>query len=220
MWYADSIWRGGNDCDQCGDGPPRERWTTYRDGQVYRNAVKPAPYFPLSSLMLHGIVYAIRGQAAGLGYTPESFRHEVRSYFATGTRLQELHVTSSLLSDADWDVLAESIIWARQRTALFADSHWFGGDPGEGQVYGYASWGDAQGVISIRNPRARTQTYHADIADLLEIPLVQRRGIPRLQLKEPWIERATDAPLLAHPGKPLHLTLAPFDQRVYDVTIP
>jgi hypothetical protein len=122
LWYADSIWRGGNDCDQCGDGTPRERWTTYRDAQVYRNVVKPAPYFPLSSLMLHGIVYAIRGQAAGLGYSPESFRHEVRSYFATGTRLQELHVTSSLLSDTDWDVLAETAIWARQRTALFANS--------------------------------------------------------------------------------------------------
>ena len=219
LWYADSIWRGGNDCDQCGDGPTRERWITYRDEQAYKNVVKPAPYFPLSSLMLHGVVYAIRGQAAKIDYSPESFRHEVRSYFATGVYLQELHVTPALLSEADWAVVAESAIWARQRAALFADSHWFGGDPGEGQVYGQASWDDGQGVISIRNPSARKQTYCADMADLLEIPLAQRAGINRLQLKEPWTEHTAGEPLLARPGEPLCLTLAPFEQFVYDVSV-
>ena len=219
LWYADSIWRGGNDCDQCGDGPIRERWITYRDEQVYKNVVKPAPYFPLSSLMLHGVVYAIRGQAAKLDYSPESFRHEVRSYFGSGVYLQEFHVTPALLSEADWAVVAESAIWARARAQLFADSHWFGGHPAEGQVYGHASWGDGQGVISIRNPAGRKQSYCADVADLLEIPLAQRTGISRLQLKEPWIEHTAGEPLLARPGEPLCLTLAPFDQRVYDVTV-
>jgi hypothetical protein len=217
LWYADSIWRGGNDCDQRGEGPTRERWITYRDEQVYSNVVKPAPHFPLSSLMLHGVVYAIRGQAAKLDYSPESFRHEVRSYFATGVYLQEFHITPALLSEADWSVVAEGAIWARQRSALFADSHWFGGDPGKGQVYGYASWGDGKGVISIRNPTAREQTYCADMADLLEIPMSQRNRIGRLELKEPWSEHAAAEPLSARPQEPLSFTLKAFDQRVYDV---
>jgi hypothetical protein len=219
LWYADSIWRGGGDCDQRGEGPTRERWITYRDEQVYNNVVKPAPHFPLSSLMLHGVVYAIRGQAAKLDYSPESFRHEVRSYFATGVYLQEFHITPALLSEADWAAIAEGAIWARERSALFTDSHWFGGDPGKGQVYGYASWGDGRGVLSIRNPSAQEQTFRADVADLLEIPLAQRVTIQGLQLKEPWTEHVSGQPLLTRPGEPLSLVLGPFDQRVYDVDI-
>ena len=219
LWYADSIWRGGGDCDQRGEGPARERWITYRDEQVYNNVVKPAPHFPLSSLMLHGVVYAIRGQAAKLDYSPESFRHEVRSYFATGVYLQEFHITPALLSEDDWSVVAEGAIWAREHSALFADSHWFGGDPGKGEVYGYASWDGERGVISIRNPSAREQTFRADVADLLEIPLTQRGTIHGLELKEPWTEHISGEPLLLRPREPLSLVLSPFDQRVYDVAI-
>ena len=35
LMYADSIWRGGEDHSFAGVGPERERWITYRDGDVY-----------------------------------------------------------------------------------------------------------------------------------------------------------------------------------------
>jgi len=227
LWYADSIWRGGEDSGQAGTGNSRERWITYRDQQVYRNVVTVAPYFPLSGLMLHGIQYAALGQPTKLEYTPDSFRHEVRGYFATGVNLQELYVTPRLLSNADWDVLAESARWARQRATLFVDSHWVGGDPGAGQVYGYASWRNAAGkgtsnqatvgVLSLRNPVEREQTYCADIADLLDIPRAQRQSLATLHLSEPWPEAAGRQPLRAKVGEKTCVTLPPFEQRVYDV---
>ena len=39
VFYADSIWRGGEDHDFSGVGDSRQRWITYRDAQTYKNIV-------------------------------------------------------------------------------------------------------------------------------------------------------------------------------------
>ena len=59
--------------------------------------MKAGPLYPLNSLMLHGMIY---GQyAQHLNTDPGSdFTNEVRDYFGTGTQLQEMYITPSLLS--------------------------------------------------------------------------------------------------------------------------
>ena len=50
--------------------------------------------------MLHGMIYA--KQHKDLNKDPgNDFRNEVRSYFGTGTQLQEMYITPSLLTDAE-----------------------------------------------------------------------------------------------------------------------
>ncbi|MGB8377777.1 MAG: enterotoxin, partial [Rhodanobacteraceae bacterium] len=89
---ADSIWRGGWDHSFAGVGDNRQRWITYRDADTYGGIVRQGPLFPLNSLMLHGIIYA--QHAKGLDSDPgNDFADEVRSYFATGTGLQEMYIT-------------------------------------------------------------------------------------------------------------------------------
>ena len=58
LFYADSIWRGGDDDGFAGVGSSRQQWITYRDEQTYRNTVHGGPLFPINSLMLHGLIYA------------------------------------------------------------------------------------------------------------------------------------------------------------------
>src|SRR5208282_2823605 len=58
LLYVDSTWRGGDDHCFLGKGSWCQQWMTYRDAQTYQNVVEPAPLYPLSSLMLHGIIYA------------------------------------------------------------------------------------------------------------------------------------------------------------------
>ena len=112
--YADSIWRSGYDHNFAGVGPKREQWITYRDEQTYRNIVEKGPLFPINSLMLHGIIYA--RHAVGLDTDPNhDFANEVHSYFATGTDLQEMYITPKLLTDSDWDMLAETAKWSRAK---------------------------------------------------------------------------------------------------------
>jgi hypothetical protein len=47
----------------------------------------------------------------------------VHSYFGTGTQLQEMYITPSLLASQDWDVLAEAAKWSRANAATRKDSH-------------------------------------------------------------------------------------------------
>jgi hypothetical protein len=98
--------------------------------------VEEGPLFPLNSLMLHGMIFA--RDAERLGNDPgHDFPDEVHSYFGTGTELQEMYITPSLLSPQDWDVLAEAAKWSRANAEVLKDTHWIGGDPARLEVYGW-----------------------------------------------------------------------------------
>jgi hypothetical protein len=168
LFYADSIWRGGEDHDFSGVGTPRQRWITYRDAQTYKNIVRRGPLFPLNSLMLHGIVYA--KQAKDLTTDPgNDFADEVHSYFGTGTQLQEMYITPSLLSSTDWDTLAEAARWSRSNADTLKDVHWIGGDPDQLQIYGWAAWSPREGEITLRNPSNGPQEFTIDVAKVFEL---------------------------------------------------
>ena len=169
LFYADSIWRGGEDSSFAGEGTWRQRWVTYRDEQTYRNIVQKAPLYPLNSLMLHGIIYA--KQAEHLDDDPgHDLADEVQSYFGGGTQLQELYVTPSLLRSTDWDAVAAAARWSRERASILRDAHWIGGDPGNLEVYGWAAWSPEGWVVTLRNPSAHPQHFALDLQTALELP--------------------------------------------------
>ncbi|MEI9903460.1 MAG: hypothetical protein WDN06_05375 [Asticcacaulis sp.] len=142
--YADSIWRGGQDHAFTGVGTARQRWITYRDREEYENIVVDGPLFPLNAVMLHGLIYA--QHAPGLADDPgHDFPAEVHSYFGSGTALQEMYITPSLLSAGDWDTLAQAANWSRANADVLKDTHWIGGDPGRLDVYGWAAWAPRKG---------------------------------------------------------------------------
>ncbi len=207
---ADSIWRGGEDHSFAGTGSDRQRWITYRDADTYGGVVRAGPLFPLNSLMLHGIIYA--RHAHGLDADPHGdFPDEVHTYFASGTGLQELYVSPDLLSERDWDTLAEGANWARKRAAVLRDSHWVGGDPARGEVYGWASWAPGRAVIAVRNPADRPQSFELALNSMLELPAT-----------EPLHWRASRAyapadPLELRTDKTTNITLKPFEVLVLDL---
>ena len=169
LQYADSIWRGGDDTNFAGVGSWREKWITYRDADTYAGIVRKGPLFPLNSLMLHGIVYA--RQAEHLSDDPKhAFVHEVHDYFGCGTQLQEMYITHALLSDANWDDLAEAANWSRHNAANLVDTHWIGGDPAKLEVYGWAAWSTEKGIITLRNPSAQSKSISLDVGEAFELP--------------------------------------------------
>jgi len=170
LMYADSIWRGGEDTEFAGVGTVREKWITYRDGETYANIVNGGRLYPLNSLMLHGIVYGRKHKELSTD-AGHDFANEVHSYFATGTQLQELYITPELLSAADWDTLAEAAKWARANAETLKDSHWVGGDPKKGEVYGWAAWSESKAILTLRNPSDKAQTLAIDIGKALELPV-------------------------------------------------
>jgi hypothetical protein len=169
LLYADSIWRGGEDDSTAGVGAYRERWITYRDAETYERVVQNGPLYPLNSLMLHGLIYAQHHKQ--LDKDPgNDFRNEIRSYFGTGTQLQEMYITPGLLSEADWDDLAEAAKWSRANAEVLKDTHWIGGDPAWLEVYGWASWTPSKAILVLRNPSDKPQNISIKLQDAFELP--------------------------------------------------
>ncbi len=211
--YADTIWRGGEDHSFAGVGTKRQQWITYRDAQTYKNVVQGGPLFPISSLMLHGLIYAQHAQ--NLSTDPgDDFKDEVRAYFGTGTELQEMYITPSLLTPANWDAIAESAKWARSNADVLADVHWIGGDPAKLEVYGHAAWTPRKGIVVLRNPSDKPATYALDLASAFELPM---GAATRYASKSPWIDSAAPASTLTA-GTPTTITLKPFEVLTLEAT--
>ena len=209
---ADSIWRGGEDHKFAGVGTNRQRWITYRDRDTFGGIVRQGPLFPLNSLMLHGMIYARK--AHGLNTDPANdFPDEVHSYFASGTGLQEMYISPDLLTEKNWDTLAESANWARANAVTLRDSHWIGGDPTRLEVYGWASWSPGHAIVTLRNPSDRPQRFVLQLDHALELPVSE----PTRWTASPAFD-AAGKKLALQAAKPQTLTLKPFEVLVWNLT--
>ncbi len=205
--YADSIWRGDDDHNFAGVGSWRERWITYRDASTYHDVVKAGPLFPLNSLMLHGLIYA--RHAEKLDTDPEGdFSNEVHSYFGSGTQLQEMYITPSLLRKEDWDTVAEAAQWARRNAEVLIDTHWIGGDPSKLEVYGWAAWSPQKGIVTLRNPSDKPQSFALEAADAFELPIGAHR---EFQVRSPWSKDRDVKSIHLVAGEAHTFTLTPFE---------
>jgi hypothetical protein len=213
LLYADSIWRGGDDHSFAGVGSWRQKWITYRDADTYAHVVRAGPLYPLNSLMLHGLIFA--RYAKHLGDDPgNDFASEVHDYFGTGTQLQEMYITPSLLTQANWDVLAEAAKWSRDNSDVLRDTHWVGGDPAKLEVYGWASWSPAKAILVLRNPSDTAQNFSIDIRRAFELP----PGAPAdFQAHSPWQKDSATKSVTFSAGKPTTFSLAPFEVRTLEM---
>lgn len=168
--YGDAIWRAGEDTGLGGEGPKRQQWITYKDGQAYNNVVKRAPLFPLNSIMYHGICIADNGLPGTLEMDDKNISDEIWAFFGTGTGLQELYVNPHKLNSSNWDCIRKAANWSKAHAKQLADTHWVGGDPLKGEVYGYAGWADKKAVLSLRNPTSLSKTFKVVVKSALDLP--------------------------------------------------
>lgn len=212
--YADSIWRDGEDDWHAGVGTEREQWITYRDKETYENIVVKGPLFPINSLMLHGIIYAQMNKR--LNTDPgHDFANEVHSYFATGTQLQEMYITPSLLSTQDWDTLAQAAKWSRANADVLRDTHWIGGDPGRLDVYGWASWSPKKAIVTFRNPDDKPQLAVIDLQRQLELP---QGAVRDFSVQDVWHSGGSEVPKTLDAEHPATIKLAPFEVLTLELT--
>lgn len=212
--YADSTWRGGEDDSFAGVGTDRQKWITYRDADTHEHVVRGGPLYPLNSLMLHGLIYA-RAEKRLNTDPGHDFPSEVRSYFGTGTQLQEMYITHSLLSDSDWDTLAEAARWSRRNADILVDTHWIGGDPAKLEVYGWASWSTRGGIITLRNPDKVPHSYELDVESAFELP---DGAAKEYAARSPWKDPASKPALSLRAREPRKIELQPFEVLTLEAT--
>jgi hypothetical protein len=214
LLYVDSTWRGGEDHDFAGKGSWCQKWMTYRDAQTYENVVEHGPLYPLNSLMLHGIIYATN--AAHLkSMTDGDFADQVREFFGTGTQLQEMYITPKLLNQQNWDDLAEAAKWSHTNADVLADIHWVGGDPGRGEVYGYAAWSPCKAMLVLRNPDDKPARFAADTGRLFELPA---DAPDRFVMRSAWKKDRGRPGTVLERDRPSNIELKPFEVVVLEET--
>jgi hypothetical protein len=212
LLHADSIWRGGEDHSFVnGTASERERWISYKDNDVHDNVVGRSDLYPLNSLMLHGIIYAQK--AHGLNYdTNNILKSEIRAYFGNGTQLQEMYITPSLMTQDNWDALAQAAKWSRANADTLVDTHWVGGAPADREVYGWASWSPKKGILTLRNPSARAGEINIDPKKVFELP----EGAPqRYAIVNPFPDQKVE-PTQLRAGEETTFKLQPFEVLVIE----
>jgi len=167
--YADSIWRQGGDTGFHGAGNGRQKWITYRDMHCYRSIVRLGPLYPLNSLMLHGVCIGDRTNPGKMDRDEKSVADEIWTFFGSGTDLQELYISPELMTPTMWDELAAAARWSRENADVLVDTHWIGGDPGSGDVYGWASWQPRGGIVVLRNPSDKPATHELELVRDFEL---------------------------------------------------
>ena len=210
---ADSIWRGGGDTGIAGaKGSERQQWITYRDFEVHNRVLVNGPLYPISSLMIHGIMINSGGRVKT--FVEPDMVDEIRSFFASGVNLQELYVTPDLMTTRAWDVLAEAANWSRANADVLTDTHWIGGDPAKAEIYGWASWSKRKGILSLRNPSDQPAAIAIDISKAFELPCGAAQSY---LLRSPWNQGAA-APIRLTTGQPHSFQLKPFEVLTFDAT--
>lgn len=213
LWHADNTWRSSQDMNFCGKGSKRQQWINYRDTHTYRNVVRQGPLYPLNSLMTQGIVHGRHGPAAMMSEDPKDFADEVWSFFGSGTSLQELYIAPQLLTEDMWDILASGARWAQNNADVLVDTHWIGGDPGEHQPYGWASWNPRKGILVLRNPDDKPARMRLDIGEAFELP---PQAAQKFRLVSPGPDPEQHAPVEVTAGTAGVFQLEAFQTIVYD----
>ncbi len=149
----------------------------------------------------------------GLPEEAEGVVQDIHAFFASGTNCQELYITPSLLSPEIWDALAEAAKWSRDNTDVLVDTHWVGGDPARGEIYGWASWSQRKGILGLRNPKDEPGRTTVDIGRVFELP---QGAAQKYSLKSPWKSDAATTPVTLSAGKEHTFELKPFEVLVFD----
>lgn len=98
--------------------------------------------------------------------------------------------------------------WSRRNAATLVDTHWIGGDPAKLEVYGWAAWSPEKGIITLRNPSDRPQSFSLDVGRAFELPT---GAAQKFTAHSPWKSDAKQTPVQLTAGEAHIVELLPFE---------
>jgi len=149
LQYTDVVWL--INCGDAAGGTDRSEELVYRDGVYYEVFKTENTKFPINSIFNHEPKKTSTGESA------DEFRDYLFMNLSRGAGFIELYIKTHVLSESDWDVLAEGIKWADSYFPAFGHVKMYGGDPRQKNVYGYSGWSEERGYISMHNPSDKPQ---------------------------------------------------------------
>ncbi|MCR4438760.1 MAG: alpha-galactosidase [candidate division KSB1 bacterium] len=212
--YANTIWMQGADYGYA-DVPSisrRDAAMTYRDHVLFEDYGINDFWFPVANLMTHGIIKGNLQKLGGEDEPLDKFTNNVLLYFARGVTMWELYISPNLLSEGEWEALAQSVAWARDHFDLLVHTAMIGGHPGKREPYGYAHFAGSRGIVAVRNPFIEPKEIPIPLAPGLGIDdkaasLVVERVYPTRHL----------CPQLYAAGATVHVPLQGYETAVFEI---
>jgi hypothetical protein len=190
----------------------RDGAITYRDYVLFEDYGKNDFWFPIANLMTHGIIKGNLQKLGGEAEPLDKFTDNAILYFARGVSMWELYVSPDLLTDGEWNALAKSIRWAKDRFEVLRSTEMIGGDPGESLAYGYVHFAGERGIIAARNPSIESQTLKVSLSPSLGVdPKASSLVVERVYPTR-WI-----SPKLYKAGSRLDIPLQGYETAVYEI---
>ncbi len=164
LMHYDAVFSAGADYNFSLVSPPAfatcTALGTWRDAVVRGNLVQWIPFFPLSSLMHHSPTsHWWHDWHARYKDPLDQFAGHMLMGYLRGSQMTEIGINIASLTDEHRDVLASIMNWAaRHDDVLLASTRFLGGDPLQGEAYGYAHFAkDGRGIIGVKNPHVLPQ---------------------------------------------------------------
>ncbi|OGV69899.1 MAG: hypothetical protein A3K19_20250 [Lentisphaerae bacterium RIFOXYB12_FULL_65_16] len=167
LMYCNTVWRGASDTGYEIAHPfvnQRAQAISYVDGVLYDNFVKNRYQFPVSALMVHGIVYGQLHLLGGKDEPLESWADNAVWSVCLGLMMKELYITPRLLSDAHWDTLGKSLQWAEANKDVLVETRMILGNPHAGEPVGYQHAVGDRTIVFVRNPSLTSQKVRVGLA--------------------------------------------------------
>lgn len=153
--------------------PQVEAEITYRDGRYYDCLVLRKLQMPLKGIYNHEPIY---GNEAKVKYSDEEFEKYLYWCTARGQALNELHLSPSMMDGRKWEILASVMRYQEENYHILQHAEFFGDQPLENGVYGFAAFDGADGIIAIRNPDDKERTFEVQINEALGAPKSLKDG--------------------------------------------
>jgi hypothetical protein len=161
LQHVDFIWRGGADDSHAGVGEPFDRHNTFIDIclQAHR-----ATDVPLSAFVTFDIV-----QDRISGNRDDVFERGAWWLAARTSLHHDWYIQASDLTTQRWRSLAQAAKWAKSHEKVFQYSRMVGGDPSQGEIYGFSAFDNERGTLALRNPSAEPRRLRSTLLALLDL---------------------------------------------------
>ena len=137
-------------------GKDYDKMLTYRDSCYFDFHRTRCYQFPLSNMYNHEPIY---GNTAKIQMTDDEFRKYMYMISTRGTAFWELYYSFNLFNDAKWRINADVLKFIADNFHILRNAKLIGESPDTGAVYGYSAWEGAEGIVSVRNPLDRPQSF-------------------------------------------------------------
>ncbi len=181
LQWVQSVWlQNSSDFDFAKSGKQKrgmDAALTYRAGRYYDFYHTRQFCFPASRLYHHDPIYAAK---ADLEMTDAAFYTYLFAVTARGSRLTELYLGNSRMTPVKWRICRAAEQFGKQYRRALDHTLLFGGDPLAGELYGFAAFDTAEGLLTVCNPSDAPQSLTLRLDETLGV----KRSMQNLPLAQ------------------------------------